>query len=148
MAPKTTYSEAELKQFMEDLIGATADKLGIRAEAGHFDTAVDETMYIMGVSDLTSINTLAEARKLRLVARREAWRFVAASTVHEASFSSGSPGTGSTNRADIHRHAKAMFDLANAELITEYPDLIVASSRSVIRTTVQYPFSPYEDYDD
>lgn len=138
MAIPTTYTEAEVKQYMEDVLGDTADKLGWSVGGNDFDEPLYEVLYTLEKSDFTFVNTLALANKVRVVARREVWRAAMYYTAHEASFSAGAPGTGQTNRADVHRHCRSMFDLANAELLEKFPDLGAQDSRETTRWQVGY----------
>lgn len=138
MGTKTTYTEGELKAFMEKTLGKTAEKLGLSAAEGDFDEPVNETLYVLGIADLTSISSLDEVHKLRTVAKVEAWRSVTANSVHEASHSAGAPGTGQVNRGEIFRHAKDMFDLALSEMLEKYPLLGSQLSSEVSSYKVTY----------
>lgn len=144
MASKTTLTIAELKAYMESVMGDTATKLGWRAGDGDFDEPVNNVLYALGLEDLSTIDSLAEVNQVRMVARVEAWRAAMYYTVHEHGHSAGAPGTGSTNRADIHRHAKEMFGLAIVELQQRYPALGVTLSRRVSVVPISYPGDPYD----
>jgi hypothetical protein len=142
MAIATSYTEAETKQFMETVLGDTAMKLGWSVGGDDFDEPTNEVLYVLDLADFSTITTQALVKKVRAVARVEAWRAAMYYTVHEASFSAGAPGTGQTSRADVHRHAKAMFEMAKAEMMESYPTLVPQEDREVTRTAIEYD----EDY--
>lgn len=141
MALPTTYTETEVKEYMENVLGDTAHKLGWTVEGNDFDEPTNEVLYVLDLADFTSISSRAEAAKLRVVARMETWRAAMYYTVHESSHSAGAPGTGQTSRADIHRHAKGMFEMAKAEAFDKYPDLDTMS-----REAERWPASYKNDY--
>ena len=148
MAIVTSYTEAEVKQLMENLLGDTATKLGWSVGGDDFDEPTNEVLYVLELADFTTITTQALALKVRVVARVEAWRAAMYYTVHEASFSAGAPGTGQTSRADIHRHAKAMFEMAKADMTEKYPDLVAQETRSIVRTAIEYDEDIYANRGD
>lgn len=148
MPIKTTYTESEVKDYMERSLGDTSRKLGWTAEAGDFDEPALEVLYFMGEPDYTFVDTATDAAKVRAVARMEAWRFAMFSTAHEASHSVGAPGTGTTNRADVHRHCKDQFELSKEWLEERYPDLVAEPARQVGRYSVEYTDDYYGNAND
>lgn len=132
MPVKTSYTESEIKTYMQDVLGDTASKLGLSAAAGDFDEAVNEVLYLVEQSDFSWVTTLQLADKARTISRMEAWRSAMYFTAHEASYSAGAPGTGQTSRADIHRHCKAMFELAQADAFYKYPELAPADAANEV----------------
>jgi len=139
----TNYNESEVMQYMEDVLGDTAHKLGWDAASSDFQEPVNEVLLLLDEADFTFVDTAAEAKKVRLLARMEAWRAAMYYSVHESSYSAGAPGTGQTNRADIHRHAKAMYELAKMEVGIEYPELAPQAPRSAGRHAVDYEGDVY-----
>ena len=132
----TTLSENDVKEYMEVVLGDTASKLGWTVGGDDFDEPVNEILYILGESSYAFVTAQADVKKVRSIARVEAWRAAMYYTAHEISHSSGAPGTGQTSRADIHRHCKAMFTLAKSQFVESYPD--DQPSRSVERWAVSY----------
>lgn len=135
-----SYSTAEVKAYMERVLGDTAAKLRWSAGDGDFDEPAKEVHIRLG-DDLTDVDT----GLVRAVSRVEVWRAAMYYTVHEASFSAGAPGTGSTNRADIHRQAKAMYEMASSELTIAYPDYAPQATRSMAIYPVTYSNDPYSN---
>ena len=143
MAIVTTYTEQEIKQYMEDVLGNTADKLGWSKSGGDFDEPANEALYTLGEDDFTFVASRDEAKKARLAARMEVWRHAMYYTVHEVSHSAGAPGTGQVNRQDVHRHCKSMFELARARFVEDYPELAPSTSREVRRWGLGYNYDYY-----
>jgi hypothetical protein len=148
MALPTSYTDTELKEFMERVLGDTAHKLGWTAEDGDFDEALNEVLLVCGKADLTFVDTQAEVKKVRIVARMEAWRQAMANTVHAASHSAGAPGTGQVTLSDIHRQAKAQFEMARGEFTENYPELAGLDSQEVQQYTVAYTGDYYANRGD
>lgn len=146
MAIPTSYTEEELKTYMETVLGPTATKLSWSVSAGHFDEPVNEVLFFLGESAFSfADDNQTLVKKLRMVARMEVWRAAAFYTAHEASFSVGSPGTGQTSRADVHRHCKEMFTDAKSELEQTFPELFSETSWAVERIPVEYDGDYYSN---
>lgn len=143
MAIATTITEDEVKQYMEDVLGDTSSKLGWTKVGGDFDEPTNEVLYTLDESGFVFVNTQAEVKKVRMTARMEVWRAAMFYTVHEISHSAGAPGTGQTSRADIHRHAKDMYELAKSDLMDSYPELSSSISQRVERTPIDYKYDYY-----
>lgn len=139
----TTYNEAGVKEYMETVLGDTAHKLGWSVAGDDFDEPVNEVLYTLSEADFSFVDTQAEARKVRMVARMEVWRAAMYYTAHEASHSAGAPGTGQTTRSQIHTQCKAMFELAYGQFTEAYPELSVRTSREVERTPISYTYDYY-----
>lgn len=149
MPIKTTYTEAEVKDYMEAVMGDTASKLGWSAASGDFNEPVLEVLYLLERTDFSWVSTAAEANQVRTVARMEAWRAGMYYTAHEASYSAGAPGTGQTSRADIYRHCKEMFNYARADVEYKYPDLSPDSGGNEVKSyDVEYGGDYYGNADD
>ena len=147
MALPTTYDESSLKQYMEDVLGKTADKLGWSVANDDFDEPVFEVLFILDRDDFSyADNNRSEIRKIRIIARQEVWRAAMYYTAHEASFSTGAPGTGQTTRNTIHEHCKTMFEKARSEVSENYPDLASDSgSWAVERYPIRYDGDYYDN---
>lgn len=145
MAIQTTITEADVKRYMEKVLGQTAKSVSMSVAEGSFDEAANECLYLLDKSDFTTFNTQSLVRKVRRVANVYAWWAVMQSTVHEASFSASSGG-GQANRSDIHRQAKSMYEKSRADLFLAYPDLdetIETTSRKVSRVSIKYDSTVY-----
>jgi hypothetical protein len=134
-----TPEGVQAQQYMETVLGDTARKLGWSASGGDFDEPVYE-LNLYWPSAVTVWNN--EPRKARAAARVEAWRAAMFYTAHEASFSAGNPGTGQTNRADIHRHAKEMYQMALSEFGEQFPE--DSYNTPLIRSSSVAYSGPYE----
>lgn len=138
MAIVTTITEAEVKQYMEDVLGDTASKLGWSVAGDDFDEPANEVLYTLGVDDFSAVSTRDGVAQVRAVARMEVWRHAMFYTAHEASFSAGNPGTGQTSRGEIHRSSKALYELARQEVNDQFPSLLPQDTREVVRYPVKY----------
>lgn len=147
MAAISSYTEDELKQYMESVLGDTATKLDWSFQDGDFDEPVAEVLLRLNEDDFSFVNTKSEAAKVRSIARVEVWRAAMYYTAHEAQHSVGAPGTGQTSRADIHRASKSMYDLAYSEMIRDYPELGQQNYRAAEVYTVRYSNDHYKPDD-
>lgn len=146
MAIKTTLTENELKTFMFAVLGKTATKLGWSIGNNDFDEPVNEVLYALGASDFTFVSTQSDVSKCRTIARVEVWRAAMYYTAHEATHSVGAPGTGQTSRGEIHRHCQEMFQLAQSELNSKYPELAPETGGwAVDRVPVKYDNDVYSN---
>ena len=62
MAAPTSYNEAELKDYMDTMLGATATVLTWTVAGGQYDEAVNETLLAYGVDDIDEIIGRANIR--------------------------------------------------------------------------------------
>ena len=138
MAIKTTYTEDEVKAYMETVLGETAHKLNWAVEYDSFDEPTNQVLYTLGESNFSFVSSVVTAAKLRSVARLEAWRAAMYYTAHEASHSVGAPGTGSTSRGEVYRHCKEQYDLAYREFTGLFPEENTIPSRDVLMSSVAY----------
>jgi hypothetical protein len=146
MALPSGYTELELAAYMEILLGETARKLNLKSDDGDFDEAVNDVLLVLDRDDLTWVSTRADVKKVRTVARQEAWRVVVNGSAHEVSHSVGAPGTGQTSRSAIHTQAVERLEEAQAETKELYPDLFDESgARSVDNWTVNYTYDYYSN---
>ena len=139
----TSLNEPTVKEYMQTVLGDTSSKLGWSVGGDDFDEPTNEVLYILDESSFAFVDTQAEVRKVRTIARMEVWRAAMFYTVHEISHSAGAPGTGQTSRADIHRHCKDMYSLARAQFTESYPELSIQTSRQVERTAIDYKYDYY-----
>ena len=148
MALPTTYTAKQVAQYMETVLGETAHKLGFKEEKGSFAEPVNEVLLVLGEEDFSFVNTQAEVKKVRLVARMEAWRAVMYYTAHEVSHSAGAPGTGQVSRDSVHRSASALFAKAESEFKEAYPALVEDDGREVSKWTLTYENDSYSNRGD
>lgn len=111
MAIPSSYTELELQDYMTEITAAISGVIGLTAS--DFYQAVNETLLSYGVDDIASATDI---RKLRTLARVEAWRYVADSTVAEYDISRDSgESTVSDKRSQLHMQAVKRLDAARAD---------------------------------
>lgn len=134
MPVKTSYTEAELADFMHGRLRRVAASLGWTSPASYSE-AVEDTLRAYGVADISSV---ADVPRLLALATVEAWR---------AAVTSITPRTDTTQdgrtvrRSQYYDHARAM--LADAETkadgFTPGPDVEFGPSRAgASLTTVRH----------
>ena len=102
MAVPTTYTEETLAQFIIGALSQVGSVLGWTTLADVQDV-VDETLLAYGVD---TIDAAMEVRKMRTLARREAWRAAAAGLAIHFDFSADG---GSYSKEQLYTHAQEMF---------------------------------------
>ena len=118
----TTLTETQVKQYMMDMLGDTAIKLGWSVAGNSFDEPANEVLYSLGESSFAFVVTQELVKKVRAVARVETWRAASFYTAHEITHSTGAPGTGHTSRSAIHAHCLSMLALVKSQYVELYPD--------------------------
>lgn len=118
MPAPSTYSESQLAQYMHDILGETAVVLGLDPTTDDYQESINETLLEMGVSLISEITTVDDIRRLRTLARRNAWKHVVSTTAGNYAFSADG---GTYNREQIHAHALNNLALAEADA-AEYSD--------------------------
>lgn len=112
MPAPTSYSEQTLAQYMHRQLADVAGDLGwavAASDAGSYQDAVDEVALTLGVA----IASAPDIRRLRLLARVEAWRQAMQATVSDTEFDADDRAEKLQQR---HSQAKAMVALAEAQL--------------------------------
>lgn len=109
MAAPTSYTEATLKAYLNTALGAVAGVLGWTVDAGDYDEIVNETLLVY---DVTDIANATEIRKLRTLGRRELWRAVMTELATDYDYEVRGD---SAKRSQAYAHAKAQFELADAD---------------------------------
>ena len=122
MPIQISLTETEVKQYMENVLGDTAGKLGWSVGGDDFDEPANEVLYSLDQASFSFVVTQALVKKVRAVSRVEVWRFAMFSTAHETIHSTGAPGTGQTSRSVIFQHCKAMFAQAKSQYAELFPD--------------------------
>ena len=146
MPIQTSMTEADVKQYMEDVLGDTAGKLGWSVGGDDFDEPTNEILYSLDEASFSFVTTQALVKKIRAVARVEVWRFAMFSTAHETIHSTGAPGTGQTSRSVIHQHCRAMFAQAKSHYVELFPD--EQSEQGVSRWSATYEGDYYANAED
>lgn len=118
----TSLTETEVKEYMQAVMGDTASKLGWSVGGNDFDEPANEVLYSLGEADFSFVSLQEDVKKVRAVARVEAWRAAMYYTAHETTHSTGAPGTGQTSRSVIHTHCKEMFAAAQSQYSELFPD--------------------------
>ena len=110
MPVPTAYTEAELAAYMHSSLSTIAVEEGWSVAGGSYDEAVVETLLSYGV------DTIADAtgiQRLRIIARREAWRAMAQALAGNADVEVDGV---SAKRSQRHQHALKMMQSADEEL--------------------------------
>ncbi len=136
MAAPTSYTETALKLYMIDILGAVHTALGWTVDSNQYDEAVSETLLAY---DVSAIADATEIRKLRTLARREAWRQAMYETALDYDLSKEGD---SSSRSQMHTQAKAMFDLAATEAM-----IYDAEGYEAVIEDVEYgdPYKPLDE---
>ena len=98
----TSYTEQSLMNYMHEALSGVGDVLGFNPPHA-YDEAFNETMLVYGASDVTAVSGIRNIRKLRAIARVEAWRKVMAATAGDYDFRREDGA--SYNRSQIHAQA-------------------------------------------
>lgn len=111
MAIPSSYTETELQDYMLEITQSISSVIGLTVDK--FYQAVNETLLSYGVDDIADATDI---RKLRTLARVEAWRFAADSTAAEYDISRDSgESTVSDKRSQLHAQALKRLDAARAD---------------------------------
>lgn len=106
------YTEETLAQFMHTVLGpvaSTMDYVTPEGDAGDYAEAVNETLLAYDISDIADATDI---KKVRVLARREAWRKVMDETAGHYDVSADDA---SYKRSQLHEQAKANFEQAATE---------------------------------
>jgi hypothetical protein len=113
MALPTRYTASTLAAYMHRQLGDVAVDLGWTVatdEVGSYADVVDEVALGSGVTDVADV---ADIRRLRLLARQEAWRAAMQATAGDTDWVGDDQAEKAAQR---HAQAKAQLALAQAEL--------------------------------
>lgn len=117
--PSAPYSEATLRAYLlDEVLGSdVAGEFEWTDASQPVQTAVDETLLSLNVSDFSGFTTGAQLRKVRAYGRREIWR----QAMHHSAnrITAGADGASSSDQ-QLHEHCKAQYKLAAQEVATEY----------------------------
>jgi hypothetical protein len=112
------YTEGTLAAFIHQVLGPVADALTWSVGAGSYDEIINETLFKAGQTDLSLIVTQEDIRKLRTLARLEAWRAVVDQSASDISFEADG---GRYSREQFHKMAAENFAKAESAA-AEYDD--------------------------
>lgn len=118
MAYPSGYTEATLKAYMHTVLTTKmtgSEILGWSVASGDYDEAVNESLAVYGVDDITTISGRDNIRLLRAIARQELWRAVATATAGFFDYDHGDSDA-VYKRSQVHKQAKSMLALAEAEV--------------------------------
>ena len=139
MALPTSYTEVSLRTYIHDVLGAVADALDWNEGDRVLQEAAYETLFSYGTSDISTITGRANIRKLRCLARREAWRAVVTEVASDFDFMNEA---GEIKRSQVFSQAQKAFAQANADALA-YDDQY---NVTVETTTYSDPYvAPDED---
>jgi len=149
MAAPTSYTEYTLANYMhtlianDDLVNELVTTLKWNVTNGSYNEAINETLLVLEVDDIASISGRDAIRQLRAVARMELWRLVVQRTVPAYQVSDG---VATTSRNQIWEHAKAMLEMATADVVAM--GVGINDSNSVGKTVVRHTADFYRYVED
>jgi len=115
MVAPASYSETTLILYMHNALASVSDALGWTASSVELQEALNEVLLAYGVSDVTGIAGISNLRKLRALARREAWRAAMTEAAADYDFENEA---GVMKRSQVFAQAqKAYVQAANEALI-------------------------------
>jgi hypothetical protein len=120
MPAPSVYTEAELAAYMHSVLGAVAAALGYTAP-GSYQEAVNETLLAYGVDDIADATDI---RKLRMLARVQAWQLAANDTAGDMDFKAGST---SFSRSQVHEQVLKNLSEAQVDALCFDPSYQVES---------------------
>ena len=139
MAIVTSYAtEDHLGSYMLVTLGRVAETLGWRTPQDLAEP-VQETLWAYGASDVASITGEDNLRRLRALARVEAWRAAKANLAAMHDFTTPE---GSASKDQLYRHVSEMLADAQAAAAPYSRAYTIAIDR------ITYPHDPYLAIDD
>lgn len=114
MTIPVAYTEVTLAQFMHSELGVVAGVLKISApstDAGSYQEPVNEVMLELGVTDL---EMAPDIRKVRALARREAWRMAVNGLAVKYDFKEGGD---QYDRSQMHDQASKSLERAESDCL-------------------------------
>lgn len=135
MSAPSGYSETSLAQFMHDELGPTARMLGYPEPAdnpGVYAEAVNEAALSLGVNE---ISQASDIRKVRALAKREAWTMAVKALATKFDFSADGA---SYDRSQVFLQAKQALETAIADCLR-----LGLDGYSVSIRTLDQQYDPY-----
>ncbi len=132
MAIPTSYTEQSLMNYMHEALSGVGDVLGFDPPHAYAEP-VNEALLVYGTDDIATVTGATNIRKLRAIARVEAWRKVMATTSGDYDFRREDGAQYS--RSQAYAQAEGMFNQALKEArslgVTAYQTNVAAPSGSV-----------------
>lgn len=144
MAVPTSYTEKQLGEYMQTLLGKVAKALALTAssnDAGDFAEAVNDALLAYGTDTISSITGLANITKLRALASVAAWRFVVTNFTALYDFSADNA---SFSRSQLFKQAKESLQLAEQAALP-YDPAYTAQIVSVDHKHDPYAYRPEDE---
>lgn len=135
MAAPATYTETTLATFMLAEMGNVATALGWTG-LNDVQPAVDEALLVYGVDDIGNISGRENVRKLRALARVEAWRLASNSLAADYDFKADG---GDYKRSQLYAQATQALERAQADA-AEFD----AGVSVIARDAVDFIHDPYQ----
>lgn len=135
MAAPTAYTEETLKAYMHTVLGAVATALEWSVAGGQYDEPVNEVLLAYDVTDIANATNV---RKLRALARREAWRAAVNSLASNYNFSADGARH---DLSQVYEQAQKQLEAAEADTLAYDPDYAVTLG------TMDTTYDPYEPVD-
>jgi hypothetical protein len=121
---------------MYNILGATADAIGLTNTDADFGEAVTDCLLEYGISDAADLpGTIATDKKLRTLARMFAWKTALAQISADYNFADGGA---KYDRGQMFQHIKEQVNLATAEALPYLTEYAVGIE------SVDYTQDPYE----
>lgn len=143
MAIPASYTETTLADFMQDQLKNIATMLGWTTTPDDYQEAVNEALLAYGETTIANITGASNIRKLRALARAEAWKAAMAAVSGDFDFAADG---GSYKRDQIFQHIKDMLGQAVVDALVYDPNYAVEIEE------IEYGRDPYvvrdEDYYD
>jgi hypothetical protein len=135
MSIPVTYTETTLAEYMHAELGKMAQVLGYGAPSltpGDYQEQVNEVALELGISDM---ETAHDIRKVRALARREAWKKALNDLTSKYDFSSDGS---SYSRSQMTEQAQASFERAEHDCMS-----LGLSGNTVYMDSMTYRNDPY-----
>lgn len=133
----TGYTDHEFRRFMHDTLGEfrLTEQLNWKIHDGDYDEPLNETLLVLGLTDITTVTATADLRRLRAVGRAELWRHVMHRT---AGYHQRGLNEAARSEQQIHQQAKALFEAAKSEAVAlGVPDYDGVKPAAVATTIVR-----------
>lgn len=131
MTIPSSYTEKSLAEYMHSagVLGHVATVLGLAvgvSDAGSYAEAVNETLLVYGEDDITDITGSDNLRKLRGLARVQAWKMVVGNFAALYKFSADG---GTYDRNQLFEQARKALEIAEADAIQWLPEYAVLTGK-------------------
>ncbi len=136
MALPTTYTEPELKTYLNSQLGAIADLFGFTVTGDSYDEVVNDALGAYDdANDITLITGVPSIKKLRALARLALWEMVSRAAIIEIDYAADG---GRWSRSQVADHVATQLQLARVDAMPFSDDYTVGN------LPVQHSGDPYE----